>query len=171
MMKKISIIISILLIVVVITGCEEKTNVVISNGKKVNTSKMEHKHCTRNGSGGTGITTELSYDIYYTDDVLNVLESVEKVVANKESDLDTYQEAYEKINEYYKDLEYYDTEVIRGDTSVTRTATINYDMIDIDKLLSIEGAEDNIIENGQAKVDLWLDLAKKFGTKCEKVEE
>ena len=29
--------------------------------------------------------------------------------------------------------------------------------------------EDNIIENGKAKVDKWLTLAKKFGTKCKDV--
>ena len=68
-------------------------------------------------------------------------------------------------------MDYYDTKVTRGDTSVTRNAIINYDKIDIEKLLEIEGEEDNIIENGEAKVDKWLSLAKKFGTKCELVEE
>ena len=104
----------------------------------------------------------MSYELYYTGDKLNILESTEKVIATKDSDLDTYQQAYEKIDSYYEGLEYYDTEVIRGDTSVTRKATINYD---------IEGEEDNIIQDGEAKVDLWLELAKKFGTKCEVVEE
>ena len=63
-----------------------------------------------------------------------------------------------------------DTEVIRGDTSVTRKTTINYDKINIKDLLDIEGEEDNIIENGEAKVEKWISLAKKFGTKCEEVE-
>ena len=132
---------------------------------------MEHKHCTRSASGTDGVTTELSYELYYTGDKLNILESTEKVIATKDSDLDTYQQAYEKIDSYYEGLEYYDTEVIRGDTSVTRKATINYDKINIKQLLDIEGEEDNIIQDGEAKVDLWLELAKKFGTKCEVVEE
>ena len=169
-MKKISIILTLIIIVFIITGCEDK-NSIVSNGQKVDTSNMEHKHCSRQATGGTGITTELTYELYYTGDRLNVLESSEKVVANKDEDLDTYEQAYEKINEYYKDLDYYDTEVIRGDTSVTRNTTINYDKINIKKLLEIEGSDDNIIEDGEAKVDLWLDLAKKFGTKCELVEE
>ena len=113
----------------------------------------------------------MSYELYYTGDKLNILESTEKVIATKDSDLDTYQQAYEKIDSYYEGLEYYDTEVIRGDTSVTRKATINYDKINIKQLLDIEGEEDNIIQDGEAKVDLWLELAKKFGTKCEVVEE
>ena len=43
--------------------------------------------------------------------------------------------------------------------------------LDIDTLLAIEGEEDNIIEDGKAKVDKWLTLAKKFGTKCTVVED
>ena len=40
----------------------------------------------------------------------------------------------------------------------------------MEKLLEIEGEEDNIIENGKAKVEKWLTLAKKFGTECEDEE-
>ena len=170
-MKKISIIFITLTFILLITGCDDDENEVVSNGKTVNTANMEHKHCTRSASGTDGVTTELSYELYYTGDKLNILESTEKVIATKDSDLDTYQQAYEKIDSYYEGLEYYDTEVIRGDTSVTRKATINYDKINIKQLLDIEGEEDNIIQDGEAKVDLWLDLAKKFGTKCEIVEE
>lgn len=169
-MKKISVILIITISILFITGCNEN-NKVISNGTNVSTANMEHKHCTRSGTGDAGITTELSYELYYTGDKLNILSSTEKVIANKETDLDKYQQAYETINSYYKGLKYYDTEVIRGDTSVTRKTTINYDKINIKDLLDIEGEEDNIIENGEAKVEKWISLAKKFGTKCELVEE
>ena len=169
-MKKISIIVILFVFVTLITGCEEE-NKVVSNGENVSTANMEHKHCTRSGSGTSGITTELNYELYYTGDRLNILESTEKVIANKDSDLDQYQKAYEQINKYYNGLEYYDTEVIRGDTSVTRKTTINYDKINIKELLKIEGEEDNIIEKGETKVEKLIALTKKFGTKCEIVEE
>ena len=132
-MKKISIIFITLAFILLITGCDDE-NEVVSNGKTVNTANMEHKHCTRSASGTDGVTTELSYELYYTGDKLNILESTEKVIATKDSDLDTYQQ-------------------------------------NIKQLLDIEGEEDNIIQDGEAKVDLWLELAKKFGTKCEVVEE
>ena len=48
---------------------------------------------------------------------------------------------------------------------------INYDKVDVRKILSIEGEKDNIFENNKAKVEKWKSLAKKFGTKCEEVEE
>lgn len=171
MNKKIFILI--LVCTIFLTACSSKKEEtkVESNGEVINTSSMKHKKCTRTGNAGTGIDVSLNYDLYYTGDILNILHSEEKVVATNESDLDTYEEAYKKIYKNYEGLKYYDAKVERGDTSVTSNLTINYDKIDIDALLSIEGEEDNIIENGKAKVDKWITLAKKFGTKCEDVDD
>lgn len=168
-MKKSSILLIIILTLFLTTGCNKKS-ITISN-EKVNTNNMEHKHCTRAASQEEGMTTNLEYDIYYTNDILNVLESTEKVISNNSETLDEYEKAYNNINSYYTDLKYYDSKVERTDNSVSRRTSINYDKIDIDELISIEGADDNIVENGQAKVKLWLDLAKKFGAKCEVVDE
>ena len=169
-MKKSRLIIVLLLAMVLIVGCEKQEEKVISNGKKVDTSKMLHKHCTRGGSVTDG-EASLNYEIYYTGEKLNIIESEEKVTSDSSSVLDTYEEAYNKIHKYYEGLEYYDTRVERNDNSVISYITINYDKIDIDKLISIEGEEDNIFENKVPKVDKWLELAKKVGTKCKLVEE
>lgn len=153
-----------------ITGCGSK-NKVISNGKKVNTSKMQVMHCKREATASNGIDVELKYDLYYNGENLNILHSMEKVTSSKSENLDTYEDAYKKIHENYKGLEYYDAKVERSKDSVTSDITINYEKIDIEKLLEIEGEEDNIIKNGKAKVDEWITLAKKFGTKCEEEKE
>lgn len=168
-MKNKTIFIIFILTLLVLTGCSK--NKVVVNGEKVTTKNMSHKHCTRSAASEDNMTTELEYDIYYTNDILNILESTEKIVSDSSSILDEYESAYKNINQYYDNLKYYDTNVERTNNSVLRRTTINYDKIDIDKLISIEGADDNIIEEGKAKVQLWLDLAKKFGAKCEEVEE
>ena len=171
MNKKIFILI--LVCTIFLTACSSKKDEtkVESNGEWGGVSSMKHKKCSRTGNAGSGIDVSLNYDLYYTGDILNILHSEEKVVATNESDLDTYEEAYKKIYKNYEGLKYYDAKVERGDTSVTSDLTINYDKIDIDALLSIEGEDDNIIENGKAKVDKWITLAKKFGTKCEDVDD
>lgn len=171
MNKKIFILI--LVCTIFLTACSSKKDEtkVESNGEVINISSMKHKKCSRTGNAGSGIDVSLNYDLYYTGDILNILHSEEKVVATNESDLDTYEEAYKKIYKNYEGLKYYDAKVERGDTSVTSDLTINYDKIDIDALLSIEGEDYNIIENGKAKVDKWITLAKKFGTKCEDVDD
>ena len=172
-MKKLLIVL-IVVSLFVLTGCEDneetKKTEIISNGEKVNTAKMEHKHCERQGTLEGG-EVSLQYEIYYTGEVLNLVKSEEKVISPNEEILDKYEEAYRGIHSHYTDLEYYDTEVIRGETAVTSLITINYDKIDIQQLLDIEGSEHNVVENGIPKVDKWLELAKKFGTKCTKVEE
>ena len=43
----------------------------------------------------------------------------------------------------------------------------NLEKIDKTKLLQIEGDEDNIIEDGKAKLSLWLEMASKFGVTCK----
>ena len=171
-MKKISVII-LFIGLFIITGCNDsknETEKVEVNGKVVDTSKMEHKHCTRKGKIDNG-DVSLNYDIYYTNDILNIIKSEEKIVSPSDGVLDIYEEAYKKIHQNYEGLEYYDTKVVRGDTSVTSTITIDYDKIDIDRLISIEGEEDNVFENKVPKVEKWIKLAEKFGTKCEIVED
>ena len=169
-MKKISIIISLLLVIFLICGCEEKKEKIIINNEPINTSTMEHKHCTREASA-TGAEVKLEYDIYYTGDVLNILKSREEVISADDELLNTYEEAYKKIHANYEGVDYYDTEVIRGDTTVTSIMNINYDKIDVSKLIEIEGEEDNIFENNVPKASKWLSFAKKFGTTCELVED
>lgn len=172
-MKK-SKILFVLFLSILLVGCgssSDNKDVVISNGDRVNTKKMEHKHCTRKGNAGTGVNVSLNYDIYYTGDLLNLLVSEEKVSSADDSVLTTYEDAYNGIKSHYSGLEYYDQEVTRGDTTVSNKITINYDKIDIDALIAIEGEEDNIFEKKVPKVDKWLELAKRFGTECEIVEE
>lgn len=173
---KISIIV---LIAFLLFGCENTEKV--ENGKTVeknetsnnivnNNTGSGHKHCTRAATAGSGIDVSLNYDLYYEGDNLNTLYSEEKVTSESKDSLDTYENAYKKIHANYEGLEHYNTSVERDDTSVTSKITIEYDKIDIDALLDIEGEEDNIIENGKAKLSKWLTLAEKFGTKCEDVE-
>lgn len=169
MKNKIIIIVFLLLLVV---GCSSnKGEEIKSNGEIINTSKMEHKHCTRGTTKQNDMETNLSYDLYYTGEVLNLLKSEEKIISASDEKLTQYENAYKKIKEKYNGLEYYDFTVTRTDTTVTSSMVINYDKVDIERLLEIEGSEDNIIEDGVAKVDKWITLAKRFGTKCELVED
>ena len=172
-MKKISIIISLLLVVILLCGCEDKENKeskeVIINNKVVDTAKMEHKHCTREATVNDG-EGKFEYDLYYTGDTLNVLKSKEEVISANEEILNTYENAYKSIHSNYEGLDYYDTEVTRGDTTVISIISINYDEIDINKLIEIEGEEDNIFENKIPKASKWLSFAKKLGVTCELVK-
>lgn len=159
----------ILVLLLLITGCSKAEKVEIS-GEKISTNKMGHKHCTRSATAGDGIDVKLEYEIYYTDDILNLVESTEQVTTSNTETLDTYENAYRGIHAHYKGLEYYDTEVTRTDDTVKSTIKINYDKINIAELIAIEGEKDNIFENKVPKLSKWIALAKKVGATCEEVE-
>ena len=75
--------------------------------------------------------------------------------------------AYKKISQVFKNLNYYSTKVIRDESSVEYTSTIQYDKVDMEKLKALENSEDSIIKDGKIKVKDWLEFAEQFGTKCE----
>lgn len=176
-MKKLSRIFLLIVIALFITtGCEEKTstpqknNELITNGEKIDVSTMKHKHCTRAADAGANTEMVLEYDLYYTGEILNLLISHEELITNDQEMLQKFETAYKNIAVHYEGLDHYEQTVTKTNTSVTNEIKINYDKIDIQKLLDIEGEEDNIIEDGKAKVDLYLALLKRFGGTCEDVE-
>jgi uncharacterized lipoprotein YehR (DUF1307 family) len=123
--------------------------------------------CSTEAVADEGIDVDLNYTIKYKNGNILELVSIQKVSSENDGNLDLYENAYKNIAEKYYGLEYYDNDIVRDSNSVSYTITINYDKIDIKKLLAIEGEEDNIIKNGKAKLSLWLDLAGKMGTVCE----
>lgn len=165
-MKKI---ISILLIAsLLLTACTKEKQDEIANSDNNNENNLIHEHCTRLGNAGENIKVDLNYEIYYQDDILKKIESEEKITTENKETLEEYEAAYKKIHSYYKDLDNYITKLSRKKDSVTSNIIIEYDKIDVEKLLEIEGEEDNIFEDGIPKVSKWKELAEKFGTKCTK---
>ena len=125
--------------------------------------------CSTEAYAEEGMDVELRYTLKYNSGNILELVSVQKVISDKQDSLTVYEDAYKDIADNYNGLDYYETSIVRDGNSVSYTAVINYEKININKLLSIEGAEDNIIKNGKAKLSLWLDLASKVGTVCEEV--
>lgn len=144
--------------VVLLTGCSD------SEVKEVD--GMSVIHCTRTGEA-TGVDVSMEYDIYYQGDYVKILNSIETVTSSDSSKLDQYENAYKSIFSAYEGLEYYDNSVTRTSDTVKSETTINYGKIDIDKLLSIEGEEDNVIEDGKVKLSTWISFAEKYGASCD----
>lgn len=170
--------------VVLLTGCgSENTSSAKSNTNENNstnktttpnttiqesdTTGMEKLTCSREATAGSGVDVNLDYEIYYQGEYIQILHSTEQVVTDDQDTLDEYEDAYKGIYKNYEGLKYYDNTVTRTNDSVTSDTVINYGKIDTDKLLAIEGEEDNVIKDGKVKLDDWLDFAEQFGTKCE----
>lgn len=186
--NKLSKLVMILMMVALLTGCgsnESSTTANNTNGSSNNNSNsnesttpkssvsesdtagMEKLTCSREASAGSGIDVNLDYEIYYQGEYIQILHSTEQVVTDDQDTLDEYADAYKGIYKHYEGLKYYDNTVTRTNDSVTSDTVINYGKIDTDKLLAIEGEEDNVIKDGKVKLEDWLDFAEQFGTKCE----
>lgn len=158
-------IIFIFIIVILLTsGCTKNEN-------EVSNQKLVHEHCTRLATAKEGINVNLSYEIYYKGEVLTKLEATEEVETADVEVQNQYENAYKSIHSNYEGLKYYNTSVTKKDNKITSKIIIDYEKIDVDKLIEIEGEEDNIFENKIPKVDKWKSLAKSIGTTCEKVTE
>lgn len=173
-MKKNKVIFLTILMLLLVTGCnngtETNSNATTNNnsdaiiGNSVDTSII---NCTREATAKDNIEASFNYQIYYKGDYITLLHATEKVSSTDSNNLDTYENAYKNIKKRYNGLKYYDTKITRDDTSVTNDTTINYEKIDTNKLLEIEGSEDNVIENGKVKLETWMKFAKKLGVTCD----
>lgn len=180
MKKLVSIVGVFFLAIILLTGCgkdnENTTKKVDSSeinsseqNKDIDTSGTGKLSCTRNADAGEGIDVSLRYELQYQDGIVLNLYSEEKITTEDRSTLDEYEEAYKKIAANYKGLDYYNFNLTRTDNSVMNTIDIDYQKVDINKLLDIEGEEDNVIEDGKVKLKTWLTFAEQFGTVCEEV--
>ncbi len=174
MRKKTANLIIILLLVLFISGCtaniniDKSTNVI--NNSQYKTSGLKYISCTRDlDTGDSSTTVDVNYKIYYNDDQnLEIFKSTEKVTSTSPNVLDQYEKAYKDSYAQQNELDYYDSVVTREKTTVTNKVNINYGKIDINKLMDIEGTEDNVtVTNGKIKLSDWKTFAKKYGVTCE----
>ena len=166
-MKKVLMFSCLLFLFAFLVGCDNES----IEKENVSNQKIIHEHCTRSGFAGEDNVVTLYYDIYYQGDVLKRLESYEGIESSDSSLLDQYEKSYRSVHENYNGLDYYQTSVLRDDTHVVSQILIDYENIDIERLIEIEGEEDNIFENKVPKASKWKELAKKVGAKCSVVEE
>ena len=178
--NKLNIILVILISCFLLCGCgkQESSGLEgsISNPKKetIVSSGFDEKgsgtlQCSTDTVESDDMEVDLSYTITYERGNILKLRSVSKISSDDNTIVENYYNAYLNISSNYHELKYYDTSLTKEDNTVIYDVVINYEKIDADKLLKIEGKEDNIIVSGKAKLSLWLDLAEKFGTTCQEV--
>ena len=171
MIKKIS---SLLLIIIVcvffVSGCETEEKEKSDTSSKVKSvddlsDKEGTLNCTRdaNVDGGTG---EFNYVVSYKGEDLTSIYSIEAITSDDEAKLTEYEEAYKKIDSYYVGIDHYNASVKRSGNTVSHIIEIDYEKIDIKKLIELEGEEDNIFVDNKPKLEKYFELAKKLGITC-----
>lgn len=163
--KVISLVSAIFIATLICVGCTKESG---ANQKTTSTENTNVLHCTRKATASDNVETSLKYSIYYDRDYVTKTVSVEKVTSSDENILTSYKESYEKVFEPYKNIDYYENTVSQTNDSVISTTVINYEKVDVSKIIAIEGEDDNIFENdGRVKKDTLISLFKKYGATCK----
>lgn len=165
MKKNILLIIGICLVCIITSGCGKDYKVV---------------NCTREVDATESFKTDMKYKIYYEDNYVMEMHSVEKITSPDTDVLNKYKEAYEKSYAKYKGLEYYDYNISVEDDTLTSKVDIDYTNIDMDKLLEIDGPVElkeegsdkkikyNVYKDGKVLLDESIKLYERLGAKCDK---
>ena len=165
MKRNILLIISICLLCIITSGCGKDDYKVVN--------------CTREVEATESFKTDMKYKLYYEDNYVMEMHSVEKITA-EDSVLNQYKEAYEKSYSKYKGLEYYDYNINIKNGTLTSKVDIDYTKIDMDKLLEIDGPVElkeegsdkktkyNVYKDGKVLLDESIKLYERLGAKCDK---
>jgi uncharacterized lipoprotein YehR (DUF1307 family) len=141
-----------MLVVFLVTGCsssEEKTMT-----------------CTRT-MNQSGMKTNLNYKVTYSDDYVNRVQSEESIETSDTTTLNTYKEQIEKIYTPYKDIKYYTYNVTIDGNKLVSTVDINYAKIDTKKLIEIDSANSQLINDGKVKLSSVKSLYEQLGATCK----
>lgn len=156
-----------------VIGCSnDRTDDIEINGidsSKYSVKGLKEHSCYRDTDAGDDTNVDIKIKLYSDDEgYLKVMKTKEVVTSNDKNILKEYKDAYKKVYSSYKDIEYYENQVEEKDDKVTSTTYINYGKVDMDKIIEIEGKENNVkITDGKIKLSDWKAFAKKYGTTCE----
>ena len=141
-----------MLVVFLVTGCsssEEKTMT-----------------CTRT-MNQSGMKTNLNYKVTYSGHYVNRVQSEESIETSDTTTLNTYKEQIEKIYTPYKDIKYYTYNVTIDGNKLVSTVDINYAKIDTKKLIEIDSANSQLINDGKVKLSSVKSLYEQLGATCK----
>lgn len=160
MIKKSRIVFILFLSLMLITGC-------LSNEEK----DYKVMHCTRDAksTAGDNVNIKLSYQIYYKDDYVKKVIATDEVTSSDSSVIEQYASSYKKIYASYDGLEHFSNKIDVSTHSMTSVTEIDYAHIDTDRLLEIEGKDDNVIDkDGKVPLKDFIAFYEKYGADCEK---
>lgn len=159
--------------VFLLTGCGND-NVEIEDGVNPETG-VRHNipdtterllECTRHAIGEGDFTLTTEFRIYYVGSFITRMITTRILETEDSERLARERLHYENLFSVYENLAYHDTTVSQRGNTVTFETIIDYSNIDTDHLLAIEGADNNIIQNGRAVLADWRELARRAGISC-----
>lgn len=147
-MKKIIFIILLL----TVTGCSKKQTV-----------------CTTSTIINSSIVRS-SYIISHNNNIVYKLEKKEQIINKNTDTLNKFKSSIENNNREYNKMSHYKNKVIIKDDTLISITKINYRRLDLNKYVTIDKENKNIVSNNKVKLDKLLKQYKKLGLQCSNIK-
>ncbi len=143
----------ILLICLLFTaGCESK-------------SSSKTLTCTSHATVAEGVDVEVKYQVKYHDLYVSEVQTEEKIKASQEY-LEAYQKSMQESYDPYQKLSYYDYDSKIKNGTLISTIKINYEKIDVDKLIEIDSSNADLFQDGKVYLKTIRDIYEGLGATC-----
>ena len=164
-MKKIILIIC-LMFGIFVTGCNDKK---IENN---NESKPKQTNIVCNGENNLSDNIKIStkYEIEAEEDKVSNLTSTETINSDNLEYLETTKNTFEQSNSVYKDIAGYDSNIEINENKLISTLKIDYNIIDLNKLIEIDSANKNLIVDNYVSLNKLKSMYESLGTKCQEIK-
>lgn len=171
-MKKIGL--GILCFMFLLTGCtksednntNKNNNTNNDNNTVQETEEIKTMTCTRTATQ-SNLSIDVKYEVEYIGNYVSILKSTEKVISSDNSILEQYKSTLENVYGPYQEIEYYDYNITINDDTLTSVVEINYEKIDTDKMIEIDSANAQLIQNNKVKVATVKQIYESVGAICE----
>ena len=147
-MKKIIFIILLL----TVTGCSKKQTV-----------------CTTSTIINSSIVRS-SYIISHNNNIVYKLEKKEQIINKNTDTLNKFKASIENNNREYNKMSLYKNKVIIKDDTLISITKINYRRLDLNKYVTIDKENKNIVSDNKVKLDKLLKQYKKLGLQCSNIK-
>ena len=121
--------------------------------------------CHRTMSSDNDIVTA-TYNVWYKGDIVTKIKSVESLASTNKETLDDYQSKMTTLYSPYLGIDYYNYNIVREEKKVTVTLDVNYDKVNIEKLLAVDPNNDSFFHDGKVYLNTLLDLYDNVGVIC-----
>lgn len=112
------------------------------------------------------IDMDLHYEVTFNSEYVKTVKTVEKLTCSDDKTLDGYKKTIDDIYKKYDGVDYYTYQAEIKDNTLTSQVFIDYEHVDIDKILSLSEDSEHLIKNGKIKLSDIKEVYENVGASC-----
>lgn len=116
-----------------------------------------------------GIKVDGTYELTYTEGYIDTVKFIEKYTVSDEYLIESVENTFDNLYKNLGELKYYDYERITEGLTVTSTVNIDYNRINIDKLIELNKDLKNIIKDDKIEATVLINSYKSNGATCKEM--